>query len=182
MALFGTLVSWRALMPYFGRRRIYLCGMATLCCILFIIGILETHPSTSVGLGQASLTMIWTFVFQLSVGQLGWAIPAEMGSTRLRQKTIVCARNSYYVINVVAGVIEPYMLNPTEWNLKGYTGFFWGTTALFTFIWAWFRLPESKGRSFEDLDLLFAKEVPARKFATYEVDAFDEGETRQLAV
>jgi len=62
--------------------------------------------------------------------------------------------------------------NPTEWNLRGYTGFFWGTTALFTFIWAFFRLPESKGRSFEDLDILFAKEVPARKFAKYEVDAY----------
>jgi len=56
---------------------------------------------------QAVLTLVWTFVFQLSVGQLGWAIPAEIGSTRLRQKTICLARNAYYVVGVVANAFQP---------------------------------------------------------------------------
>lgn len=32
---------------------------------------------------------------------------------------------------------------------------------------------ETKGRTVEDLDISFAKEVPARKFEGYEVDAFE---------
>jgi SP family general alpha glucoside:H+ symporter-like MFS transporter len=41
MALFGTLIAWFALMPYLGRRTIYLWGMFTMSMILFIIGILN---------------------------------------------------------------------------------------------------------------------------------------------
>ena len=182
LALVGTLISWFALMPYFGRRTIYLWGMATMALILFLIGILNVKTEDNgVGMAQAVLTLAWTFVFQLSVGQLGWALPAEMGSTRLRQKTVCLARNSYYVVSVISGVFEPYFMNPTNWNFKGYTGFIWGATAFLTFIWAFFRLPETKGRTFEDLDMLFAKKVPARQFKNYEIDVFDEQETAQVA-
>jgi MFS transporter, SP family, general alpha glucoside:H+ symporter len=182
MALVGTLVSWFFLMPYFGRRTIYLWGMFTMSLILFLIGVLNVKTKNNgIGMAQAVLTLAWTFVFQLSVGQLGWALPAEMGSTRLRQKTVCLARNSYYVVSVVSGVLEPYFVNPTQWNLKGYTGFIWGGTAFVTGIWAFFRLPETKGRTFEDLDMLFAKEVPTRKFRNYEVDVFDEEETARTA-
>lgn len=175
MALFGTLISWFVLMPYIGRRTLYLWGIWASVAILFAIGLLNIRTSRhSIGMAQAVLTLVWTFVFQLTIGQLGWALPAEMGSTRLRQKTIVLARNSYYIVSTVASVLEPYFMNPTEWNLKGYTGFVWGGTALVTAIWAVFRLPETKGRSFDDIDVLFAKEVPARKFATYEIDPFND--------
>jgi hypothetical protein len=49
-----------------------------------------------------------------------------------------------------------------------------GSTALLVGIWAFFRLPETKGRSFEELDMLFNNGVPARKFKRYEVDAYNE--------
>jgi MFS transporter, SP family, general alpha glucoside:H+ symporter len=183
MALFGTLVSWFLLMPYFGRRTIYLWGMSAMTMILFIIGFLNIRgdSSASIGMSQAVLTLCWTFVFQLSVGQLGWALPAEMGSTRLRQKTICLARNAYYIVSVISNIVQPYFMNPTELNLKGYTGFIWGATALCTAIWAWFRLPETKGRTFEDLDVLFAKKIGARQFKSYEVDVYDEQETAKVA-
>lgn len=72
-------------------------------------------------------------------------------------------------------------MNPNAWNLKGYTGFVWGGCATIVFIWAYFRLPETKGRTFHELDILFAKQVPARQFATTDVNAFDEHDNNQLA-
>lgn len=124
MALVGTLISWFAVMPYVGRRTTYLWGMTVMTAILFIIGLLNIRTNkSSFATTQAVLTLVWTFVFQLSVGQLGWGLPAEMGSTRLRQKTVVLARNAYYIVAVISGVIEPYFMNPLEWNLKGYTAF-----------------------------------------------------------
>lgn len=72
-------------------------------------------------------------------------------------------------------------MNPEAWNLQGYTGFVWGGCAWIVFIWAYFRLPETKDRSFHELDVLFAKGVPARKFATYQVDPYDEHDNNQLA-
>ena len=74
-------------MPYFGRRTIYIYGMAAMCLVLMLVGILNVWTErANIGMAQAILTLIWTFIFQLSAGQLGWALPAEMGSTRLRQK------------------------------------------------------------------------------------------------
>ena len=182
MALFGTLIAWFFLMPYFGRRTIYIWGVFTMSVILFVIGILNVKTQEhGVSMTQAVLTLLWTFTFQLSAGQLGWALPAEMGSTRLRQKTVCLARNSYYVVSVIANVLEPYFMNPTQWNLRGYTGFIWGGTAFATFVWAFFRLPETKGRTFEDLDILFAKKVNARHFRGFDVYAFEGGDAVDVA-
>jgi SP family general alpha glucoside:H+ symporter-like MFS transporter len=156
--------------------------MAAMAIELCLIGILNVWTErNSVAYAQAVLTLVWTFTFQLSAGQLGWALPAEIGSTRLRQKTVCLARNVSNISGVIGGTLENYFMNPEAWDLKGYTGFVWGGCAWLVFIWAYFRLPETKDRTFHELDILFAKQVPARKFATTDVDAFDEHENNQLA-
>jgi SP family general alpha glucoside:H+ symporter-like MFS transporter len=174
LAFFGCLMNWFLLMPNFGRRTIYIWGMGGMCCVLMIIGILNvwTHIH-AVAMSQACLTLLWTFIFQLSAGQLGWALPAEMGSTRLRQKTICLARDASNITGTVGGVLQQYFMNPQAWNLKGYTGFVWGGTCFGMFVWSYFRLPETWNRSYHELDVLFAQRVPARKFASTTVDPFD---------
>jgi SP family general alpha glucoside:H+ symporter-like MFS transporter len=174
IAFVGTLLSWGA-MRIMGRRTIYLWGMAGMSTCLFIIGFLTlAHGKGGTVWAQSVLCIMWLFFFSLSAGPIGWAIPAEVSSTRLRSKTICLARNSYYIVQIIANVIEPYMINPTEWNWKGKTGFFWFVTAFFTFVWAFFRLPETKYRTYEELDLMFAAKVPTRKFKEFQVDAYDE--------
>lgn len=49
------------------------------------------------------------------------------------------------------------------------------------FVWSYFRLPETWNRSYHELDILFAKKVSARKFATTVVDPFNEHENNILA-
>lgn len=145
--------------------------MFTLFAIQYIIGILNVWAGRkSIGYAQAALTLVWTIVFQISIGQLSWAISSEIGSTRLLQKTIILSRNAYYIASIVSHVVQPYFMNPRELNLRGYTGFIWGSTALIVCIWAFFRLPESKDRTFEELDLLFAKGTPTRKFGSADTE------------
>ncbi len=112
LALFACFCNWFLLMPYFGRRTVYVIGMAAMATELCIIGILNpwTHIS-SVAWTQAVLTLVWTFTFQLSAGQLGWALPAEIGSTRLRQKTVCLARNVSNITGVIGGTLENYMVS-----------------------------------------------------------------------
>jgi MFS transporter, SP family, general alpha glucoside:H+ symporter len=54
--------------------------------------------------------------------------------------------------------------------MQGKLGFFFGGLAALCYVWAYFRVPETQGRTYEELDLLFSKKVPARKFKGYEVD------------
>jgi MFS transporter, SP family, general alpha glucoside:H+ symporter len=74
------------------------------------------------------------FTFSLSIGPIGWAIPPEVSSTRLRSKTIVLGRNTYYIAGTLANVIQPYLINPGELNLRGKTGFFWFAFSTATFM------------------------------------------------
>lgn len=173
IAFVGTMLSW-VLMRVFGRRPIYMTGMSMMSTCLLIIGFLAlVKGNQNVVWAQAALCIIWLFAFSLSVGPVGWAIPAEVSSTRLRSKTVVLARNSYYIIQIAANVIQPYMLNPTEWNWRGKTGFFWFGSAMLTLVWTFFRMPETKGRTYEELDLMFDAHVSTRAFGTYEVDAYE---------
>lgn len=47
-------------------------------------------------------------------------------------------------------------------------------------LWAVFRLPETKGRTYAELDWLFAKHTPAREFKKAHVDIFDREERQKL--
>jgi SP family general alpha glucoside:H+ symporter-like MFS transporter len=109
-----------------------------------------------------------------------YAIITEVSATRLRSKSVCLSRIAYYIAQIVCNVVNPYMLNPTAGDWKGKTGFFWGGCALVFFVWTFFRLPETKGRNFEELDILFAKRVPARDFKKYEVDAYAQDESLKV--
>jgi SP family general alpha glucoside:H+ symporter-like MFS transporter len=177
IASVGTIISW-FLMSRFGRRTLYLVGLATLAIILFIVGVISATAADSVGgnYGQASMMILWLLVYYLTVGPICYAIITEVSSTRLRSKSVCISRVAYYIAQIICNVINPYMLNPTAGDWKGKTGFFWSACALVFLVWTFFRLPETKGRTFEELDILFAKRVPARAFKKYEVDAYAQGE------
>ena len=85
-------------------------------------------------------------------------------------KTVVLARNSYNLIAIVNSILTPYMLNSDQWNWGAKTGLFWGGLAAISLVWAYFDLPETKGRTFAELDELFHQRVPARKFNSTHVE------------
>lgn len=179
IAFVGTILSW-FLMNVFGRRSMYSVGMALLSTYLLVIGFLDLgnhHANTA--WAQSALCLLWLLTFSLTTGPLGWSIAPEVSSTRLRSKTICLARNTYYIAMLAANVIEPYMMNPGAWNWKGKTGFFWFGFAFLTLVWAFFRLAETKGRTFEELDIMFAAGVPTRKFGTYYIDAYGDRHRNQ---
>ena len=173
IAFVGTILSWW-LISHFGRRTLYVTGQGILFITLMIIGIINSATSAKSAIWvQAGFCIFWLFTYSLTVGPIAYAIVSETSSVRLRPLTVSLARTSYQLINIFSQVIEPYFMNPTAWNASGKTGFFWGGTALLTFTWAYFRLPETRGRTYEELDILFARKVSARKFSSEHVDAYD---------
>ncbi len=173
MAFLGTVLSW-FLIARIGRRTLYLWGEIVLAGLLIVIGILSAASHSGGALwAQAALCMIWLFTYSLTVGPIAYAIIAETSSVRLRAQTVCLARNTYQIVNLISGVLVPYQLNPTKWGWSGKTGFFWAGSAALTAVWAYFRLPEARGRTYEELDIMFSNKVPARKFSTYHVDAYE---------
>lgn len=112
------------------------------------------------------MLLLFTFVYDCSIGPLTYALVAEMPSTRLRQKTVVLARNAYNAGSIVANILVTRQLNPGAWDWGAKAGFFWAASCLVCLLWAYFRLPEPKDRSFAEMDLLFERRTSARKFKT----------------
>ncbi|KAI3394273.1 hypothetical protein diail_2976 [Diaporthe ilicicola] len=176
LAFIGTVSSW-ILLTYFGRRSIYLAGIAGTTVVLCLVGVVSVLMQTAAALwAQAALCLVWQLVYSLTLGPITYSIIAETSAMHLRAKTVVLARNTYNIVTVASLVIEPYLINPTELDLKGKTAFFWAATAALTTVWAYFRLPEVKDRTYEELDVLFARKISARKFKSTEVHVYEDSE------
>lgn len=160
----GVFVAWY-LMTKFGRRTLYLSGEAIMCAILLIIGFLGiAEQNTSVQWCIGGGLLLFTFIYDCTVGPVCYSLVAEMPSTRLRQKTVVLARNSYNCASIIGNILTPRMLNPGAWAWGAKSAFFWAGTCFLCLVWTYFRLPEPKGRTYGELDVLFEQRTSARRF------------------
>ncbi|KAJ4260884.1 hypothetical protein NW757_001270 [Fusarium falciforme] len=171
IAFVGTIISWFYISKW-GRRTIWLAGFSSLVVILWVIGFLAVAKQTmALAWAQSLLCIVWLAAYSMSVGPIIYTLVAEIGSTRLRTQTVVLARSTYYVGNIVCGgLLQPQLLSPGAWNAKGKTAFFWAGLATLTLVWGYFRMFETKGRTFGEMDYMFQKGVPARKSANYKIN------------
>lgn len=171
IAFVGTVSSW-LLQAYVGRRKIFLCGLATMTPIMWIVGFLALAPTTrGIAWAQSVLLLVWFGAYGLTIGPIPFVIASEISSSRLRSKTLGLARNSCYVMVILSAVVAPYMLNPLQGNLMGKAAFPAAAMSLVCLVWAYFRLPETKGRTYTELDIMFELRVTARKFKGYVVES-----------
>ncbi|KAF2184986.1 MFS alpha-glucoside transporter-like protein [Zopfia rhizophila CBS 207.26] len=177
----GTFLSW-FLMTRYGRRTLYVSGQLVMLCLLLVIGFCGIAPTGNVGAQWAigSMLLIFTFVYDSTVGPVCYSLVAEMPSTRLRQKTVVLARNSYNIASIIGNILTFRMLNPGAWNWGAKSAFFWAGTGFLCLVWTYFRLPEPKGRTYGELDMLFEQRISARKFASTVVDLKDDSQTEEF--
>lgn len=178
MAFLGTCFSW-VLLAHFGRRTLYTVGMALAAASLLVVGICAAASSTRASQwSQVSLILIWKLFYSMTVGPICYAIIAETSAIKLRPQTVVIARNTYVITQITCGILNPYMLNPREWAWSGKAGFFWAGTGGLVALWAYFRLPETRDRSYADLDVLFEQKVSARKFKETQVDPYSHEQVK----
>ena len=88
------------------------------------------------------MILIYTFTYDATVGPVCYSLVAEISSTRLRNKTVVLARDLYNITGLVANVLIPHMLNSSSWDWGGKAGFFWAASCAVCAVWTFFRLPE----------------------------------------
>lgn len=171
LGVIGVIVSW-FLMPHVGRRKLYVTGQAILFCLLVIIGLCGVAPDHNSAAQWAigSMLLLFTFTYNCSVGPVCYSLVAEMPSTRLRQKTVVLARNAFLIGSLLSNILTTRQLNPSAWNWGPFSAFFWAGTGLAMLVWSFFRLPEPMNRTYGELDVLFEMGVSARKFSCTKVN------------
>lgn len=174
LAVVGVWIAW-AVLPHFGRRTLYICGLSGLAATLLVIGGLGCvkHPSSSVSWAIGSLLLVYTVIYDITIGPICYSLVAEIPSSRLRSKSIALARITYQLLNIAFGTLTPYMLNPSQWDLGAKTGFVFAGTCLLSLAVTILFVPETKDRSYAELNILFHEKVPAWRFKDTEVDIAD---------
>lgn len=169
----ANAISW-FLGAWFGRRTIFLWGAATNCAMLVILGICASVAQNSgTNYAQAILGILISFVYAGTLGPTAYTVIAETSSVRLRALSTGVGRAAYYVAEIPMIYLASQMLNGTGWNLAGKCGYVWAGTAAVCWIMAYFFLPELKGRSYREADILFNRKVPARKFKSTVIEVHE---------
>lgn len=95
------------------------------------------------------------------------SIAGQVSQARLRAKSQSIGFAFNYFFSAVWNVCVPYMFNTDEGDLGGKMGFIFLATALISFVIIFFEIPETKGRSYSDLGVMFEQSVAARKSSSW---------------
>ncbi|KAK9447081.1 general substrate transporter [Limtongia smithiae] len=151
-----------------GRWLLVFWGAVTITLSMLAIGIVDSvdHGVYSASAGSALVAFIAIFNAGTAVGPgvAGWSYAAEAGSARLRAKTATISVGCNAIIGTVTNIVIPFELDAIGAK-TGYMFFGIGCLCL-VFIYLW--IPDVTGRTYAQLDELFERRIPARKFKTTE--------------
>ncbi|CAK7229752.1 hypothetical protein SCUCBS95973_007334 [Sporothrix curviconia] len=147
-----------------GRRPIMLVGIFALTLIELIMGIMGVVNNAAALWVTLVCIFLWALFYQASVGAVGLAVASEVATPRLRPITISLVGCMQGVSGWLIGFVSPYMINPDAGNLGAKVGFVFAGFGVPLCILIFFYIPETKGLSFEDLDMLFENKVNTRHF------------------
>ncbi|KAJ5952235.1 Major facilitator superfamily domain general substrate transporter [Penicillium vulpinum] len=174
LGIVGNIISW-PLLSIWGRRLPYILTTCATGVLMFLIGFLDLAPSSNTPAlyAKSSMLLVFFFIYNFGLGPLVYALIAEIPSTTIRGKTMGVACAFAHIFSLVLTAALPYAMSPLEADWGGKIGFLFGGLSIGVIIWACLCLPETKGRTFEELDILFERNTPAWKFASTDLTNFD---------
>ncbi|KAI0377093.1 general substrate transporter [Hypomontagnella monticulosa] len=161
----GTAMTW-FVVDGFGRRPILFFGGFLMGAFLYIVAIISTVPNPTMAAKNtmvASLTL-FSCMYCVSWGPISYVVLGESASARVKEKTSLLACCISILTTFVTSFTLPYLLNPPYAALGGKVGFVYGSICFAFVVVTFFFVPELKGRSLEEVDQLFAMDIPLWKF------------------
>ena len=150
-----------------GRRNLTIWGISFLTVLLVVTGGLAVAGTPGTVKGTVALLLIYCYVYNLTIGATAFSLSAEVATARLRAKTASLTFALQGALFSMWGLVLPYLFNPDKANLGAKVTFIFGGLSVLSTIYLWFYQPEVAGRSYEELDEMFRKRVPAREFKAY---------------
>lgn len=140
-----------------GRRPLAIIGAFGSCACYVIIaalaGVYEEDWQANTAAGWACVAMAFCFimVYGVSYSPLGWSLPAEVFPNSKRAKGVALATCVNWLSNFIIGIAVPPMLENIKFGSYVFFACFCGLAG----IWALLLVPETKGKTLEEIDLLF---------------------------
>ncbi|KAM0327018.1 hypothetical protein ACHAQA_006141 [Verticillium albo-atrum] len=145
-----------------GRRGSLMLGAFLMGMYMLIVAILTVTfpPNPDQGLTPpsiASLTMIYleAMSYNISWGPVPWVYMGEIFPTRIREAGIAIGTSTQWLFNFVFSQVTPHAVENLGWRtFLMFAIFNW---ALVVFVW--FFIKETKGKSLEEMEALFARQI-----------------------
>mmetsp|Transcript_10928 Transcript_10928/g.16891 ORF Transcript_10928/g.16891 Transcript_10928/m.16891 type:complete len:591 (+) Transcript_10928:158-1930(+) len=168
----GKLLDLRGRRPLFF---VSLCGIAG-SCLLLSINFYGSSYSASFAIFGLSLYMAF---FALGMGPGGWLVPAEVFPTCIRGKAISI---SAFMNRVTATLMASTFLSTAK--AMTWAGFFFllAIIACLVLLFIYYFVPETKGRSLEDMSIYFAEITGDMSLLETEEKLVREREVRESEV
>ncbi|MDR0269673.1 sugar porter family MFS transporter [Paenibacillus sp.] len=151
--LFTILAIW--LIDKVGRKVLLLVGSLAMTISLAVIGIAFQTGHTS---GPLVLIFILMYVaaFAVSLGPVVWVVMSEIFPNRIRGKATAIASMALWAADYLVSQAFPPMLASA-----GPAMTFWsfGIMSLITFVFTWRVIPETKGKSLEEIESMWASKA-----------------------
>ncbi|TEB26194.1 sugar transporter [Coprinellus micaceus] len=157
-----------------GRRLSFIISAIGMGSLFFVIGaILKTHPPpvtdpkvaapapSPAAQGMAGVLYIYVCFYSMGWGPLPWVYVSDIFPTRTRHYGLATASSSQWLWNFVVSKVTPHLLTSL-----GYKIFFMfgainiGAMGTFSYL-----IPETKGRSLEEMDVIFGSVTAERRQA-----------------
>ncbi|KJZ75441.1 hypothetical protein HIM_05137 [Hirsutella minnesotensis 3608] len=106
---------------------------------------------SSAGWTAVAMAFIFILVYGVSYSPLGWALPSEVFPSATRSKGVALSTATNWICNFIVGVATPPMLESIGFG----TYIFYATWCFLAAVWAFFLVPETKGRTLEEMDQVF---------------------------
>lgn len=118
-----------------------------------LVGLFSSDWETHADAGWACVAMAFAFimVYGVSYSPLGWALPSEVFPSATRSKGVALSTAVCWLSNFIVGVITPPMIESTGFG----TYVFFGAWCFLAVIWAYLLVPETKGKTLEQIDEVF---------------------------
>ncbi|CAG7918297.1 unnamed protein product [Penicillium olsonii] len=140
-----------------GRRPLLMAGATGTCISLVIVGgILGGYGSAlvdnkSAGWVGIAFIYIYDINFSYSFAPIGWVLPSEIFNLSIRSKAISITTSATWMCNFIIGLVTPDMLESITWG----TYIFFAAFCLLALAFTIFCVPETRGKTLEDMDLIF---------------------------
>ncbi len=135
----------------YGRKILLMIGSIGMAVGMFAIGALAF--AKVIGISTLIFIIIYTASFMMSWGPITWVLISEIFPNKIRGRAVAIAVAAQWAANYLISSTYPAMMEFSG----GMTYGFYGLMSILSFIFVWKMVPETKGKTLEEMEHLWKK-------------------------
>lgn len=144
--VFTILALW--LIDKVGRKALLVVGSSLMAICLLVIGF-AFHTGHTSGMLVLICILVYVAAFAISLGPVVWVVMSEIFPNHIRGKATAIASMMLWVADYIVSQSFPPLISSAG---PAITFWIFGILALFTVLFSWRVVPETKGKSLEEIE------------------------------